>query len=78
MAWGNLIISLIEEMVIYHIIIAPEYEMGIVKGNNTFGVILTGIRDDEYRRRAGIRAPQKSVFANAATGGEAGATAMVV
>ena len=56
---------------------APEYEMGIIKGGNKFGEILTGVRDDEYRRRAAIKAPGKSMFVNAAaTQREEGATAM--
>ena len=53
--------------------------MGIVKGNNKFGLILTEVRDEEYRRRAALKLASKSAFANAAeVQSEEGATAMVL
>ena len=52
--------------------------MGIVKGENRFGVILTRVRDNEYRRRAALKLAAKATFANAAEAETVeGATAMV-
>ena len=53
--------------------------MGIVKGNNEFGEILTGVRDEEVRRRAASRLAGRTVFPNvAAAPAEVGATAMIL
>ena len=59
--------------------LTSTYDMRIVKGENRFRIILTRIRDNEYRRRTAINATSKSMFPNAtAAQTEEGAAAMVI
>ena len=54
----------------------PDYDRGIVKGENKCGKELSSIRDEEYRKRAAARLGQSATFPNAAIAGLVGATAM--
>ena len=53
----------------------PDYDRGIVKGENKCGKELTSIRDEEYRKRAAARFGQNVAFPNTATVDLVGATA---
>ena len=54
----------------------PDYDRGVVVGENKCGKELTSIRDEEYRKRAAARLGQPVTFPNVATAGLQGATSM--
>ena len=54
----------------------PDYDRGIVVGENKCGKELASIRDEEYRKRAAARLGQAVAFPNASMVGLVGATAV--